>query len=215
MALPTTNNLTELINKAGITTYTTELKTYIAAQIKVVADKVVEGSEIDSKITEAIAALGTIVNYKGTKDNISELPTDAKAGDLWFVKQADAGEPTGTGDFYEEYLFTGTTWEYIGKTAVSLDGYLTEAALYKGTEGTGTVDAPADGTILAKYVTKNDLYAGAAGTGTVEAPAAGTILKNVLDKIATLTTSVTAIEEYLSNATIMSEEDIKALFTTE
>lgn len=212
MALPATNNLTELINKARLTTYTTELKTYIAAQIKIVADKVVEDSEIDNKITTAITALGTIVNYKGTKDSINELPDDAKAGDLWFVKQGAAGTPAGTGDFYEEYLFTGTTWEYIGKTMVSLDGYLTETALYKGTAGTGTITNPADDSILAKYTTKNDLYAGAAGTGTVSAPAAGTILKDILDKIDALTTRADEIETYLSNATIISEADVKALF---
>lgn len=219
MALPETNNLLNLVNKERLTTYDTELKAYIAAKIKVVSDAAQTSQDVDDKISAAISELGTIVNYKGTKDSISELPEDAEAGDLWFVKQADKDDATGTGDFYEEYLYTGTVWEYLGKTGVSLNGYVTETSLYKGTDGTGTEKAPAEGTTLSNYETKADLYAGADGAGTTASPADGTVLATVNTSIAAAAkkgtdaaAQATAIETYLSNATIMSEDDVKALF---
>lgn len=195
MALPETNNLVNLINQERLSHYDTKLKAYITKQLTTAA------GETDTKISDAIAALGNIITIKGVKDSTADLPAEgAKAGDLWFVKQTDKGDASGTGDFYEEYVYTGSSWEYVGKTSASLEGYLTEADVFKGTEGTGTEAAPADGTVLAKFLTNTTI-----ATAAADASAAKT--KSTANE-----TAIGNIETYLGAATIASEESINEMF---
>jgi hypothetical protein len=81
-------------------------------------------TQTDSKISEAIAALGNVATVKGVKSAVSELPTSGNnAGDIWFV---------GTTDNFAEYIYTTESkWEYLGKvqTDVDLSGYVTTSAL--------------------------------------------------------------------------------------
>lgn len=96
-------------------------------------------------ITEKIGALGKVLNLKGRKDTLElvQAVSDAKVGDVWMVGLEGA-------ESFEEYFYTDSgTWEFMGVTRASLDGYVTETNLYKGADGTGTAAVPADGTILA------------------------------------------------------------------
>ena len=96
-------------------------------------------------VTEKIGALGKVLNLKGRKDTLElvQAVVDPKVGDVWMVGSEGS-------DSFEEYFYTDSgNWEFMGVTRASLDGYVTETSLYKGTDGTGTAAAPADGTILA------------------------------------------------------------------
>lgn len=105
-------------------------KTY--AQLPYVSDGAFDISnystttEVDTKISSAVAALGNVVTVKGVKASASELPTtDNATGDLWFVG-AD-GETT---DNFAEYIWTAAgKWEFLGRvqTEVDLSGYATTA----------------------------------------------------------------------------------------
>ena len=81
-------------------------------------------TETDAKIDEKIASLGNIMNIKGVKDTVGDLPKEGnKAGDTWFVKPEKASET------YAEYIYTTDgEWEYIGqiKEDVDLSGYAKE-----------------------------------------------------------------------------------------
>ena len=101
------------------------------------------------QINDKIAAIGTPMRLMGRKDTLEEVQalTDMKAGDFWVVGTEDAAEKV-------EYVYTlAGTWELLGTTAVSLDGYVNETQLFKGNdpENVGTAAAPAAGTILATY----------------------------------------------------------------
>ncbi len=96
-------------------------------------------------VAEKVGALGKVLNLKGRKDTTADLQTveDAKVGDVWMIGAEGS-------DSFEEYYYTDAgKWEFMGVTRASLDGYVSEANLYKGNDGTGTPAAPADGTILA------------------------------------------------------------------
>lgn len=94
------------------------------------------------QIDAAIEKFGGVLKIKGTVTDAASLPAEgSETGDLYFVRAEGAAES-------EEYCWTGTEWEYIGTTAVDTGGMITEAELYAGADGTGTVSAPADGTIL-------------------------------------------------------------------
>ena len=81
-------------------------------------------TETDAKIDEKIASLGNIMNIKGVKDTVGDLPKEGnKAGDTWFVK------PEKESETYAEYVYTTDgEWEYIGqiKEDVNLTGYAKE-----------------------------------------------------------------------------------------
>ena len=106
----------------------------------------------NNKIGQAIANLGTIITIKGrvdTKDLLPDAET-AKPGNVYLVGAADAVE-------CEEYLYTEDgKWEFVGVTSPSLEGYVTETSLFKGADGNGTMDAPAEGTIMYSVVTETD-----------------------------------------------------------
>ncbi len=75
----------------------------------------------DGKITSVeskITALGSVMNYKGTKATKAELPsTGNKTGDVWHVT-ADGGE----------YAWDGTEWQELGSN-IDLSSYVTSSAL--------------------------------------------------------------------------------------
>ena len=81
-------------------------------------------TEADTAITDAISALGNVLNIKGIVATETELPTENnEAGDLWFVGTADD-----TTDSYSEYVWTTAgKWEYLGRvqTEVDLSDYAT------------------------------------------------------------------------------------------
>ena len=73
-----------------------------------------DGGDIDTRISDAIeAAIATVMDYKGTKATIAQLPTTGnKSGDVWHVTETDG-----------EYAWNGTEWEEIGST-INLSGYV-------------------------------------------------------------------------------------------
>lgn len=74
-------------------------------------------TETDQQISNAVAALGTVIRVKGRVDNVDALEeiVDAKPGDLYFVGVQDAPE-------FEEYVYTTESkWEYMGIAAKETD----------------------------------------------------------------------------------------------
>ena len=70
----------------------------------------------DRKYTDdKISALGSVLNFKGTKATVAELPTDGKVGDVWHVTAKSA-----------EYVCTavGNHWEELG-SVIDLSAYET------------------------------------------------------------------------------------------
>ena len=70
----------------------------------------VTSSDVDTAIS---AAMTTVMNYKGTKATVAELPSTGNIkGDVWHV--------TATGG---EYAWDGAEWQELGST-VDLSGYV-------------------------------------------------------------------------------------------
>ena len=64
-------------------------------------------------VSSAISALGSVLNYKGTKTAVSGLPaTNNVTGDVWIVTADNS-----------EHVWNGSSWEQLG-TTVDLSGYL-------------------------------------------------------------------------------------------
>lgn len=66
--------------------------------------------------------LSSVLNYKGSVDNYSDLPADAVKGDVYNVKNADATHGVKAGD---NVAFDGEAWDVLAGT-VELSGYLTK-----------------------------------------------------------------------------------------
>ena len=72
-------------------------------------------------VSNAISSLGSVLNYKGTKATVSELPsTGNETGDVWIIT-ADSSE----------YVWNGTAWEKFGPT-IDLSGYVPTSRTVNG-----------------------------------------------------------------------------------
>lgn len=88
-------------------------------------------------VQSAISALGSVLNYKGTKSTVSNLPTTGNiTGDVWIVT-ADSSE----------HVWNGTAWEQLG-TTVDLSGYALASSI---------PDSTSDLTNDSGFLTSSDL----------------------------------------------------------
>lgn len=82
--------------------------------------------------------LASVLNYKGSKDNYSELPTSGnKVGDVWNIRNADPANGVKAGD---NVAWTGTEWDVLSGF-IDTSIFLTEETDPKGVaslEITGT-----------------------------------------------------------------------------
>lgn len=94
---------------------------------------------VDTGISSAISALGTVFTVKGRVDSVDGLPnTDNKSGDVYLVGAEDA-------DNFAEYYWTGTLWDFMGQTTeVDLSNYYTKDATYSKTEVDNLLAAKVD-----------------------------------------------------------------------
>lgn len=81
-----------------------------------VATKKYVGNYVNSKLVN-------IYTFKGSVDTYNDLPTDAKNGDVYDVKQAHGIYPAGT-----NYAWNDTTWDALGGS-VDLSNYVTQTSL--------------------------------------------------------------------------------------
>ena len=88
-------------------------------------------------VQSAISALGSVLNYKGTKSTVSNLPATGNiTGDVWIVT-ADSSE----------HVWNGTAWEQLG-TTVDLSGYALASSI---------PDSTSDLTNDSGFLTSSDL----------------------------------------------------------
>lgn len=121
VTVPTNNN--QLTNGAGYQTASDVISTVegygyqTATQVETKVESY--GYQTASDVQTAISsAITTVMNYKGTKATVAELPTTGnKQGDVWHVT-ADDGE----------YAWNGSDWEELGST-VDLSGYVEDSDL--------------------------------------------------------------------------------------
>ena len=66
--------------------------------------------------------LSSVLNYKGSVDNYSDLPADAARGDVYNVKNADTVHGVKAGD---NVAYDGTSWDVLAGT-IEMSGYLTK-----------------------------------------------------------------------------------------
>lgn len=66
--------------------------------------------------------LSSVLNYKGSVDNYSDLPADAVKGDVYNVKNADTVQGVKAGD---NVAYDGTSWDVLAGT-IEMSGYLTK-----------------------------------------------------------------------------------------
>ena len=94
---------------------------------------------VDTGISSAISALGTVFVVKGRVDSVDALPnTDNKSGDVYLVGAQDA-------DNFAEYYWTGILWDFMGQTTeVDLSNYYTKDAVYNKTEVDNLLAAKVD-----------------------------------------------------------------------
>lgn len=122
----TTTVTNPFVKKNDLNRYNTRVKTWVSTQL-----------------STTITNIGTIFKLKGRVDTYESLPVDANPGDMYMVGTSESAECA-------EYFRTESgVWQYCGVTSPSLEGYITETQLYKGADGTGTIDNPATGTLLA------------------------------------------------------------------
>lgn len=101
-------------------------------------------------IKRSIESLGDIFTLKGNVDSVENLPsTGNKTGDVYLVGPDLEGS-------YDEYYWTSENeWEIMGTTGPGFEHAITEETMYKGTDGTGTIENPAQDTIM--YVINNNI----------------------------------------------------------
>lgn len=78
-----------------------------------------QGRVLMGEINTLAAKLTGIYSYKGSITTYEELPTDAKAGDVWNVETAYGNHPAGT-----NYAWTGSEWDALAGL-VDLSKYYT------------------------------------------------------------------------------------------
>lgn len=72
-------------------------------------------------VNNAISSLGSILNYKGTKPTVGDLPqTGNTAGDIWIVESDGL-----------QYIWNGTSWDNFSST-VDLSGYVQTSRTING-----------------------------------------------------------------------------------
>ena len=76
-------------------------------------------TEVEGKISDGIAALGTIFRIKGIVATTSELPAEGnETGDVWFVGTVQESST----DSFAEYIWTANnTWEFLGRVQTEVD----------------------------------------------------------------------------------------------
>lgn len=79
-------------------------------------------TETDTAISDAIGELGTLFRFKGRVDSVDQLPkSDNQQGDVYLVGAENESE-------FLEYYWTGTMFDYMGKTTrVDLSDYYTKS----------------------------------------------------------------------------------------
>ena len=95
-------------------------------------------------VAAAVSKIGNVFRIKGKLPSFSDLPTEGnKQGDLYLIGPK--------GDYsYDEYYWTiDETWDLIGTTGPDTSGFLTDINFYAGSNYTGTLEHPAQGTMLA------------------------------------------------------------------
>ena len=101
-------------------------------------------------ISKGISAVGNIFMLKGNVSSYDQLPTFGNSsGDIYLVG------PMKDGSFDEYYWRDPGVWELMGSTSKNISGYISEKTLYRGEDGTGTPENPAEGTILAIVNSQN------------------------------------------------------------
>lgn len=80
---------------------------------------------LDNRYTkeEVNGLVSSALHYMGTKDSYSDLPTDAKIGDVWNIINADSANGIKAGD---NVAWNGTGWDVLAGT-VDLSAYDTSA----------------------------------------------------------------------------------------
>lgn len=112
-------------------------------------------------VSTAVSKIGDIFRIKGKVPSFSDLPAEGnQQGDVYLVGPK-------IDDSYDEFYWTADeTWDIIGSTGPDTSGFITDVNLYAGAGYTGTIENPANDTILktvydmmnSKYVEKIDGY---------------------------------------------------------
>lgn len=95
-------------------------------------------------VSTAVSKIGDIFRIKGKVPSFSDLPIEGnKQGDVYLVGPK-------IDNSYDEYYWTvDGSWDLIGSTGPDTSGFITEVNFYAGSSYTGTLENPAEGTILA------------------------------------------------------------------
>lgn len=181
------------VRQSDLAKYNTKDKTFVA-----------------TKIADAVAKLGNVFTLvqNNRVDTVDQLPKDQQLnpGTVYLVGLE------GAKDFDEYYWTADGTWERMGGTAISLEGYVTEIMLYKGTAGTGTTDTPAENTILAAvYSEIDELSTSIDGINNADTGILAEAKKYADSLNSAMDTRVKAIEAALT--VTISDETINAMFT--
>ena len=103
--------------------------------------------------TDLNNAISSAIEWKGTVETVSALPTNASKGDLYHVNEKSA-----------EYVYNGTAWEELG-SIVDLSAYATTSAMNAALGGKqDTLTAGTNITISGATISAKDTTYGA-GTG--------------------------------------------------